>query len=89
MAFSDIKVEDHSEVRGPRIKGLLDRLPTPDAEVLLSLFRDSGVPVAKLHRIIQDQADSYPAIDPGWFNPSQETVRKFAVIQRKTPVNGL
>lgn len=89
MAFSDIKVEDHSEVRGPRIKGLLERLPEPDAEVLLRLFRDSGVPVAKLHRIIHEQADSYPEIDPGWFNPSEETVRKFAVIQRKTPVNGL
>lgn len=89
MAFSDIKVEDHSEVRGPRIKGLLERLPEPDAEVLLSLFRDGGVPVAKLHRIIEEQAPSYPSIDPGWFNPSQETVRKFAVIQRKTSVNGL
>lgn len=89
MAFADIKVEDHSEVRGPRIKGLLARLPEPDAEVLLNLFRDGGVPVAKLHRIIQEQANSYPDIDPGWFNPSEETVRKFAVIQRKTAVNGL
>ena len=89
MAFSDIKVEDHSEVRGPRIKGLLERLPEPDAEVLLNLFRDGGVPVAKLHRIIQEQADSYPAINPDWFNPSQETVRKFAVTQRKTSLNGL
>ena len=89
MAFSDHKVSDHAEVRGPRIQGLLDRLPEADAQALLALFRDTAISVAKLRRIIADEAPSYPDLDPGWFHPAEETVRKYAVKERKSSVNGL
>lgn len=89
MAFTDHDVETYAQVRGARIPGLLERLPQDDAEALLALFRNTAITYVKLHEIIQDEAKNYPDLDPGWFTPALETVRKFAAKERKSAVNGL
>lgn len=59
----------------PTVQKLLQALPEEDSNALRELFSNPVVKRDDLWRIIQDQAESYPDIDPSLFQVTRTDVR--------------